>query len=69
MSKLRKLRLLLYTEDIIDENELLSVVQCETEQTTPLFPYLTYKSFTLSDVTDNESLAEFCFRKNDITIT
>ena len=30
-----------YAEDIIDEDELLSVVQRETERTNPLFPYLT----------------------------
>ena len=57
----------LYAEDIIDEEEVLSVVQSETERTTPLFPYLTYKRFTLNDVTDDESLAEFRFYKGDIT--
>ena len=57
----------LYTDDIIDEDKLLSVLQGEAEQTTPLFPYLTYKRFTLGDVTDDESLAEIRFHRNDIT--
>ena len=57
----------LYTGNIIDEDELLSVVQGEADQTVPLFSYLTCKRFTLGDVTDDESLTEFCFLMNDIT--
>ena len=34
---------LLYVEEIIDEDELLSVVQCETERIAPVFPYLAYE--------------------------
>ena len=57
----------LYAEDIIDEEKVLSVVQSETERTTPLFPYLTYKRFTLNDVTDDKIVADFRFYKGDIT--
>ena len=66
MAEASTVAVLLYVEDIIDEDELLSVVQCETERIAPVFPYLAYERFNLANVTDDECFAEFRFHKKDI---
>ena len=56
----------LYSEDVLDEAEMLVLVEEEVRGSAPIFPYWRYSGFNLESMTEDESLTEFRFNKNDI---
>ena len=55
----------LYADDVIDEEEYLLLVQ-EFEKKAPVFQYWKYNQLSLEEMTDDECISEFRFKKEDI---
>ncbi len=55
----------LYADDVIDEEEYLLLVQ-EFEKKAPVFQYWKYNKLSLEEMTDDECISEFRFKKEDI---
>jgi hypothetical protein len=65
--ELQKLFLIWYDQGIIDDEPLL-FLYCSYDSKNPDFPYELYPDFNLHDMDEDECLAEFRFRKQDILI-
>ena len=64
---LQKLLLMSYDQGIIDDEELL-FLYCSYDSKNPDFPYELYPDFNLDEMDEDECLAEFRFRKQDIPL-
>ena len=45
---------------------MLALVEEELGRSAPIFPYWRYSGSNLESMTEDESITEFCFYKNDI---
>ena len=55
----------LYADDLIDEGEYLLLVE-ECEDKAPVFQYWKYNRLRLEEMTDDECISKFRFKREDI---
>ena len=55
----------LYSEDLVDEEELIFLVE-DCEEKAPVFPYWKCARFTLGEMIEDECISEFRFKKEDL---
>ena len=55
----------LYSEDLVDEEELMFLAK-DCEEKAPVFPYWKYPRFMLEEMNEDECISEFRFEKPDL---
>jgi hypothetical protein len=66
--ELQKLFLICHDQGIVDDEQLLLFLYCSYDSKKTDFPYELYPDFNLHEMDEDECLAEFRFRKQDILV-